>query len=202
MSTFFRLAQPGSPLIPHDNKDVILDAAITHLESCDTKEPAVSLAHVLTTVITIHRVILTLEPQHLAKFGFDASCLDYLEQGFKLPLDAIQIGAILSHYPKDERGVVFEQIINPTHNYQTILSQELLRENANCVANLFDIDRSGALIFEHMRKYNTIHHEVFVNGMEIATIVYWNLVHELAKIIGDNHSWSWLNAPYDPTDLG
>jgi hypothetical protein len=79
------------------------------------------------------------------------------------------------------------------------LTQELLRENINCLANLFSIDHSGALIFEHMRKYTTIHHEVFVNGAEIAAIIYWNLAPELAKIIHDD---TWLNHPYDPTALG
>lgn len=196
MPTFYRLAQPGSPLIPNDNPDIILDATLTFLEKNNRKEPAVALAKALSAVMNAHRVVLTLEPYRLAQFDLSLKDVDYLDLGFKLPLSAINIGYVLKQFPKEQRLEKFEELIAPTHHYLTILTQELLKENANSLANLYKIDPSGALIFEHMRKYNTIQHEVFVNGMEIAAIVYWNLAPELAKLIRDD---SWLHHPYDPT---
>ena len=72
-------------------------------------------------------------------------------------------------------------------------------QNLNATTNLFNVDSSTALIFKFSKDYPPFHDELFANGMEIASIIFFGVAEELVKVTGDG---SWLHKPYDPTDLG
>lgn len=185
-----------SPLIPNEGKENALGYAQDLYAMFQL--PALCLSIAITPLITFRTITLRLNhPDLLETLGLTPSDLDTIVRGYKFPLETIQISEILKGSKESQYDQVFEEFATTSHNFNTLLTQESIKQNLRATVNLQTNYPSGDQVFDYLKRYPHDKSLMFAVGMEIAAVVYWNLIPEFSQLINDN---SWLNS-FDPANL-
>ncbi|OGD83834.1 hypothetical protein A2572_02600 [Candidatus Collierbacteria bacterium RIFOXYD1_FULL_40_9] len=186
-----------SPLIPNEGKENALGYAQDLYDMFQL--PALCLSIAITPLITFRTITLRLNhPDLLNTLGVTLSDLDTIVRGYKFPLETIQISEVLKGSKESQFDQVFEEFATTSHNFNTLLTQESIKQNLRATVNLQINYPSGDQVFDFLKRYSHDKSLMFAVGMEIAAVVYWNLVPEFSHLIKND---SWLNS-FDPADLG
>lgn len=186
-----------SPLIPNEGKENALGYAQDLYSMFQL--PALCLSIAITPLITFRAITLRLNhPDLLETLGLAQSDLDTIVSGYKFPLETIQISEILKGSNEDQFDNIFEKFATTTHNFKSLIAQDSIRQNLRATVNLQKNFPSGDQVFDFLKRYPHDKSLMFAVGMEIAAVVYWNLVPEFSQLINNN---SWLNS-FDPANLG
>lgn len=194
MSDQLRLIYEGSPFLPQFDSQAMVAEVLQVLSS--TFEPAAAVSLGISTLMAAHTLLLRLEKDTLVQHRVSEVNLKSLTLGFNYPLETILASVICKKFPVEERGSVYEQLLFPTHDFNTLRAQDQIAQDLKATINLLRLDPSGALVFQFLKDYPFSQDEFFLNGMEIAAIIYFGIALEVAKATGND---SWLNTPYDPT---
>ena len=197
MPNQFRLIYQGSPFLPQFDSQAMVAEILQVLSP--TFEPAAAISLGDSTLMAVHCLLLRLERDTLARHQVSEANLKLLTLGFNYPLETILASTICKKLPVEKRDLVYEQLLVPTHDYLRLRIQDQIAQDLKATINLLKLDPSGALVFQFIKDYPFSKDEFFLNGLEISALIYFGIALEVAKATGDD---SWLNTPYDPTDLG
>lgn len=194
MAQNFRLAFKGSPFFPLLNIPSFIESIKSYISKGFPHASAISLA--LQTTMETHLSDTKKDQALMNRFQMDEHKLELLILGFRYPLETIIATVICSKLLPSEHQQVYEELVPPSHNFFILRIQDQISLDLKATINLFKIDTSAALIFQHLKDHPVFTHEEFLNGMEIAAILYFGLASDLTDSGEDD---SWLRTPYDPT---
>ncbi len=197
MTKNFRLAYKGSPFIP------IIDVSglISTIKYDVLKgfPPSAAIALAITDIMEIHLTAIQHDQDLILEYELDTQKLQLLNLGYRYPLDTILASAICYKVPPEEQQPIYEEMVKTSHNFLILRVQDQISQDLRATVNLFKMDPSSAPIFQYLKDYPVFSAEEFLNGMEIAATLFFGLALALVDSTGDD---SWLNTPYDPTNLG
>lgn len=187
--TAYRLIFKGSPFLPCF--DQIGSATLAVHDIHKGMKPSAAIAQVANPLMEIHVALLRQSPENFSQFGLQVVDLEDLSLGYQYPLNTLLASAICLPLPQDERPKVYEELLILTHDFRILRVQDQIFQDLKATVNLLRMDPSGSLVFDYLKKYPCFSHEMFLTGMEIATIIFFGLSQEVAKQLGDDH---WLTA--------
>lgn len=187
----FRLAFKGSPFLPQFDHEIITGNAIRSIRS--GIEPAPSIAIAVYQLMTFHITLLKLETTTLQKYCTGESELCALNLGYQYPIESIMASAVCKRYPEAQRSDVFEKLVATTHDFDTLRAQDQIAQDLRATINLLNKDPSGALVFELLKKYPFSQSEYFLDGMEIAAMIFFGISLKVAHKTGEDR---WLNVAF------
>lgn len=192
MTNQTRLVFLGSPFLPKIDDKKILDLIISELAI--THEPAATISLTIVRIMEAHTVLLRLHPDSLEPFHTTENNLQQLVAGYRYPLETIQASAVCRSVPtREERLILFEEIITSTHQFNLLLAQEQMAKDLHATCNLLTLDPSAALVFQFLKDYPYSTDEYFLAGIDIAARIFFGLATEVSKRTGDS---AWLTVDY------
>lgn len=174
-----------SPLIPCEGKEYVIQHAVDLYKTIPL--PALCLSIAIAPLFTVRMITLRNTPGLLSDLGLTIKDLNTINIGYKFPLETIQLSEITKGTSETEYDNLFEEFANTTHNFKILLAQESIKQNLRATTNLQTHFPSGDQTFDYLKRYPHDKSLMFAVGMEIAAIVYWNLVPEFDKLI--NNDW-------------
>ena len=172
MPDHLRLVYPGSPLLPVFDHNGLVKRVIQDLIVGHQHAAAIAMA--TSPLMSIHASLLRQESSILTTQHITEADLQMLVLGYLYPLGTILASIVLR-------------------------LQDQMLQDLRATINLLKMDPSGAMIFDFLKKYPFSNDEHFLNGMEIAAIIFFGVSLEVAKKTGDDY---WLNVPiFDPNRL-
>jgi hypothetical protein len=190
----FRLDYKGSPLLPQFDIQPLVDEVIRYLDQ--GFEPAAAIAMSIYSIMAVHLLLFRLEKKTQNQLALTEADIQSLDLGYQYPLQTIMASAVCKKWPEEERAKVYERLLASTHNFDSLRAQDQMLGDLKGTINLLNLDPSGALVFEYLKKYPFSNSGYFLNGMEIAAKIFFGIALEVVKRTGDD---SWLNKPYDLT---
>ena len=197
MPDHLRLVYPGSPLLlvfDHNGlvKRVIQDLIVGH-------QHAAAIAMATSPLMSIHASLLRQESSILTTQHITEADLQMLVLGYLYPLGTILASTVCAPLNPKARSTTFEELLAATQSFDLLRLQDQMLQDLRATINLLKMDPSGAMIFDFLKKYPFSNDEHFLNGMEIAAIIFFGVSLEVAKKTGDDY---WLNVPiFDPNRL-
>ena len=138
-----------SPLIPNEGKENALGYAQDLYDMFQL--PALCLSIAITPLITFRTITLRLNhPDLLNTLGVTLSDLDTIVRGYKFPLETIQISEVLKGSKESQFDQVFEEFATTSHNFNTLLTQESIKQNLRATVNLQINYPSGDQVFDFL----------------------------------------------------
>ncbi len=193
----FRLAFEGSPFIPQIDTPSIM-SIIKH-DISKGFPPAAAIALALQSIMEILVEEIKFDQELMESYSLNKHHLMMLTLGYRYPLDTILASVICSKLLPEECDSVYEELVSPSHFFNILRIQDQISQSLRATINLFNIDTSTALIFQFLKDYPVFTQDEFLNGLEIAAILFFGLATKYAEETGND---GWLRNPYDPTDLG
>lgn len=187
MPNQFRLVYPGSPFLPvfdHDGlvKRVIQDLIVGHQHTA-------AIAMATSPLMDLHAILLKQESTTLATEHITEADLQMLVLGYLYPIETILASAVCLLLAPHKWPTTFEELLSATHGFDLLRLQDQMLKDLRATINLLNMDPSGALIFEFLKKYLFSDDEYFKSGMEIAAMIFFGISLEVANQTGDD---SWL----------
>lgn len=186
----FRFVYPKSPLFPIFHHNQTAREAQNYVKN--GAEPVAAVALTTMTLMWSHVCQLKANSDMIAPYELTLDNFDNLALGYTYPISTIAISAVCKKYQESERTDIFEKALNSMTLIPAVIKlQEQIYKDLRGTINILKMDPSGELIFEFLSQNPYSQDEFFLNGSEIAKIVFFGISQALAQKIGDRR---WL--PY------